>query len=71
MAELPEHPTWDDCVEDLFSTPYWVPGDARAVGEGWRTCMRGYGVLIDQYESVVQWSVIIYDFLYSRFMPLT
>lgn len=65
-------PTWRDEVADLFAAPYWIEATRRAeVAARWRDCMGPYFVHLDQYESVKQWGVTIYDHLHSRNMPAT
>lgn len=67
-----QHPTWEDNIQQLFTEPYWIPADQRqGIANGWRGCMTGYGISLDQYESVCEWSVTIYEHLQSRSMPLT
>jgi hypothetical protein len=67
-----QHPTWDDTIRQLFAAPYWIEQQRReGVGTGWRECMDGYQVYLDQYASVCQYAVTIYDHLASRAMPLT
>ena len=69
---ISEHPTWESCISELFAAPYWIDqADRKSVGMDWKSNMSGYGVYLDQYESVVTWAGTIYDFLYCRFMPLT
>lgn len=70
--ESTQHPTWYDTVRQLFAAPYWIEELRReGVGAGWRGCMDGYQVYLDQYASVCQYAVTIYDHLASRAMPLT
>lgn len=67
-----EHPTWDDTIQALFAAPYWIEADRQAtVAADWKGCMDGFDVHLDQYASVRQWAVTIYDHLHSRNMPLT
>ena len=51
-----QHPTWEDNIQQLFTEPYWIPADQRqGIANGWRGCMTGYGISLDQYESVCEW----------------
>jgi tyrosinase len=66
------HPTWDDDVAVLFAAPAWVAESSRRdVAAGWRGCMHGYGIELDDYDSVRAYCVTIYEHLASRSMPLT
>jgi hypothetical protein len=70
-------PAWNHsdpalCIRLLFSEPYWLPPERRgSVGKSWINAMSGYQIYLDQWASVKQWSVTIYDHLRSREMPLT
>ncbi len=67
-----QQPTWDDTVKNLFALPYWIDESRRAnIGSGWIGAMGPYFVYLDQYDSVKEWSVTIYNHLASRNMPLT
>lgn len=67
-----QHPTWDETIKQLFAAPYWIDAQRReAVGAGWRECMDDYQIALDQYDSVCQSAVTIYDHLAARAMPLT
>jgi hypothetical protein len=65
-------PTWDDTVRQLFAAPYWIdPADRDSTGATWRGCMQGYGIDLADYDSVKSWSPLIFQYLFSREMPLT
>jgi hypothetical protein len=67
-----QSPTWADTILAFFSSPYWIPVQRRQeVGNGWASCMQGFGIQLHDYASVKQWSVRIYQFLFSREMPLS
>lgn len=67
-----QHPTWNDDIQLLLAEPYWIEEVRRKqVGDEWRNAMSGYFVCLDQYASVKEWSVTIYNHLHSRNMPLT
>ncbi|MEY3556842.1 MAG: hypothetical protein RLZZ580_2899 [Cyanobacteriota bacterium] len=67
-----EHPTWEDVVKYLFTQPYWIDEQRQMqVAQGWQDCMDDYEVYLNDYDSVRQWAVTIYNHLYSRSMPLT
>jgi tyrosinase len=69
---MPAHPTWDNAIAGLFAQPYWIPEQRQAsVATQWNGCMSGFLIELDKYASVKEWSVTIYDHLYSRAMPLT
>lgn len=65
-------PTWSGDVRPLFTEPFWIaPESRRKVVSGWLSCMKDYNILLDDFDSVRQWSVTIYNHLASRSMPLT
>ncbi len=65
-------PSWDDTVLGLFASPYWIAPDKReATGQGWAGCMNGFSIQLQDYASVRQWSVLIFQYLHCREMPLT
>jgi len=65
-------PTWQGTIAAYFSAPYWVPEPKRAqVAAMWLGCMSGYSLQLDSYGSVRQWSVLIFQYLHTREMPLT
>lgn len=65
-------PTWDDDIQYLFSSPYWMPAAARSgVAKEWKGCMNGYLIDLSDYNSIKTWSVTIYGHLSTRSMPLT
>lgn len=68
-----EAPTWDDHILGYFTKPYWVIPESRSieVARGWVSAMSGYFIQLDNYDSVKTWSVLIYQHLHSRSMPLT
>jgi hypothetical protein len=67
-----EHPTWEEVVKYLFAQPYWIDEQRRTeVALDWQHCMNDYEVYLDNYESVKQWAVTIYNHLHTRSMPLT
>ncbi len=66
------HPTWDCTIQLLFSEPYWIYETRRTqVAAGWQGCMSGFNVMLDNYESIREWSETIYYQLRSKSMPLT
>ncbi len=72
IALLPPHPTWDDCIAQLFAEPYWLPANERkSIAAQWQVCMSDYDLSLNNYHSVRQWSVTIFNHLASRSMPLT
>jgi tyrosinase len=59
-------------VLELFTKPYWIAKNQRAsVAASWNGCMSGYQIYLNQWESVKEWGVTIYNHLHSRNMPLT
>lgn len=65
-------PTWCTDVRNLFAEPFWIAAESRQrVASTWIGCMKGYGISLDDPDSVKQWSVTIYNHLSSRSMPLT
>ena len=66
------YPSWQDPIANLFAQPYWIaPARRTEVSQQWLGCMQGYDVRLDDYGSVKNWSVQIYQYLHSREMPLT
>jgi tyrosinase len=64
------NPSLSVCL--LFAEPYWIPAEQRLdVSKSWIGCMSGYQIYLDQWDSVKEWGVTIYDHLQSRNMPLT
>ncbi|QTF90883.1 tyrosinase family protein [Halomonas sp. BM-2019] len=72
MSATTDHPTWDDQIAALFTTPYWLPEAERtSIATQWQGCMSGYGIRLNDPASVATWSVTIFNHLASRSMPLT
>lgn len=64
-------PNWQNEIAALFAEPYWIDeGDRTQTGQGWIGCMNGYALQLDDYSSIKASSVLIYDVLSSRMMPL-
>jgi tyrosinase len=64
-------PNWIDDIQALFTAPYWIdPAQRASTGAGWIGCMSGFAIQLDDYDSVKGASVLIYDYLHSRAMPL-
>jgi hypothetical protein len=64
-------PNWQDEIGALFAEPYWInPVDRKRTGQGWTRCMNGFDLQLDRYDSVKASSVLIYEVLSSRMMPL-
>jgi tyrosinase len=71
-SDMPDRPCWDPSILEFFAAPYWIAPESRLqVARQWRGCMMGYFITLDDYDSVRQWSVLIYQWLYNRQMPLT
>ena len=66
----PDDPTWIDDVAALFAAPYWLGTAGAGIGRVWAGCMGPYGVDLTDYGSVRTNSVLIYEALHSRWMPL-
>jgi len=70
-------PAWEHSspllsIRQLFAEPYWIPADQRhIVSTSWIGCMSEYKIYLDQWASVKEWDVTIYEHLQSRNMPLT
>jgi hypothetical protein len=66
------NPCWDDDILALFTAPYWIdPAVRQQIAQKWLGCMNGYAIQLNDYDSVQTWSVLIYQWLYNRQMPLT
>jgi len=65
---MSKYPTWLDQIQFLFTCPYWTSAETT---KGWQGCMKGYDIRLNEYQSVKEWSVTIYNHLHSRSMPLT
>lgn len=64
-------PTWTDAVAALFAQPYWIdPPQRSSAAAGWKSCMSGFGLELDSYDSVKSCAALIYDALESEWMPL-
>ncbi len=67
-----QSPTWQGTIAVYFAAPYWVPEPKRSqVAAMWLGCMSGYAIQLDSYDSVRQWSILIFQYLHTREMPLT
>ena len=70
-------PAWNHskpalCIRLLFAEPYWIDEpDRKITGQRWISIMSGYQIYLDQYASVIEWGVTIYDHVQSRNMPKT
>lgn len=72
MFDSNKEPVWDPDIKTLFVQPPWLdPNEAQIVGADWIAKMTDFGIQLDHYDSVKQWSVTIYYHLHSRNMPLT
>jgi len=67
---LNDSPTWETTVAALFAAPYWVKVDPRGTGIMWARCMGPYFIDLTNYDNVRTNSVLIYQALHSRWMPL-
>jgi hypothetical protein len=62
------HPTWDCTIQLLFSEPYWIYETKRAnVAKEWQRCMSGFDVMLNNYESVQEWSETIFPLMFKIF----
>jgi hypothetical protein len=65
------NPTWQDDIKGFFCAPYWIdPAERVSTAQGWAGCMSGYGISLQDYESVKGWAKLIYEYLHSHTMPL-
>jgi len=81
MQTLPNsitsQPAWEHSnpllsIRLLFTEPYWIEKDRRdSVVKSWISCMSGYQIYLDQWESVKEWGITIYEHLHACNMPLT